>query len=151
MLGRLALIRGDQRQAYQQLRRAYRIRRESGERQNQINDLIWLARLRLAQGRAATALGHTRQGMTLLESLWDEVYIWEMPDVFMGHAEALAANGDLPQAHAYVQRAYATLMRFAAQIGDPAVRQIFFDYPTNARLVVAWERGWPLQDRQLGH
>jgi predicted ATPase/DNA-binding SARP family transcriptional activator len=150
-LGRLALIRGDQRQAYRQLRRAYQIRQESGERQNQINDLIWLGRLRLGQGRAAVALKYTRQAMTLLESLWDEVYVWEMQDVFMGHAETLAANGDLPDAQAYVQRAYATLMRFAAQIGDPTVRQIFFDHPTNARLIVAWERGWPLQGRQLGY
>jgi tetratricopeptide (TPR) repeat protein len=150
MLGRLALIRGDLCGAHRLLRRAYRIRGRSGERQNQINDLIWLARLRLLQGRAAAALRHTRRAMSLLESLWDEVYVWEMPDVFMGHAEALAASGDLPDAYASVQRAYTTLMRFAAQIGDPTVRQVFLDHPPYARLVAAWERGWPLQDRQLG-
>jgi DNA-binding SARP family transcriptional activator len=150
-LGRLALARGDLRTAHQLLRQAYRVRQESGERQNQINDLVWLGRLRLAQGRAAAALRHTRQAMDYLAALWEEVYLWEMPDILLGHAEALAANGDLAESHAYVQRAHTTLIRFAAQIRDPMVRQTFFEHPTNAHLVGTWERGWPLRDRQIGH
>ncbi|HET9223556.1 MAG TPA: hypothetical protein VFO07_13675, partial [Roseiflexaceae bacterium] len=150
MLGRLAMMRGDLREANRRLCRAYRVRRQCGERQNQVSDLVWLGRVRLAQGRPAAALKHTCQAMALLESLWEEIYVWEMPDVLLGHAEALAANGDLVESHAYVQRAHARMMRFTAQIRDPEVRQTFFEHPTNARLVAAWERGWPLQDLQIG-
>jgi tetratricopeptide (TPR) repeat protein len=151
MLGRLALSRGDLRTAHRYLRRAYLLRRETGERQNQVNDLVWLGRLQLARGRPAVALRYTCQGIKQLESLWEEVYLWEMPDILLGHAEALAANGDLCESRAYVQRAHATLMLFAAQIRDPAVRRVFFEHPTNAHLVAVWESGWPLKGRQIGH
>jgi len=144
-LGGMALSRQDLCEAEQQLCHAYRLRQESGELQNLISNLIWLGRLRLAQGRPAAALEHSSQAIAQLESLWGEVYVWEMPDVFLGHAEALAANGDIAGSKAYLQRAYDTLLQFAAQIQDPSVKQVFLSHPTNARLVAAWEREHLLQ------
>lgn len=131
--------RGDLYDAEQRLSHAYELRRESGEVQNQISDLTWLGRLRLAQGEPDAALKHTTQAIVQLESLWGEFYVWEMPDVFMGHADALAANNDGTHAKAYLQRARDTLVQFAAQIHDSSVRDIYLAYPVNARILAAWE------------
>lgn len=72
-----------------------------------------------------------------------------MPDVYRGHAEALVANGDAVGSHAYLRRTYDTLMRFAAQIRDPAVKEVFLAYPLNAGLVGAWKHCSPLESATL--
>jgi tetratricopeptide (TPR) repeat protein len=141
LLGRVALHDGDLPRAEHYLTRAHDLRQESGELQNQISDLVWLGRLRLAQGRPADALALTSQAVAMLDALWGEFWVWQMPDVFVAHAEALIACGDEPAAPAYLERAYATLMQFAAQISDPAVRDGLLAHPPYARVITAQETG----------
>lgn len=148
ILGRLALGRRDPRAAEELLRHACELRQQSGEIQNQISDLTWLGRLHLTRGRNTAALELTSQATTQLASLLGEFYVWEMPDVYLMHAEALAANGNAIAAQDYLQRAYDTLMRFAAQIHDPSVTQVFLAYPANVHLVATWKRGLPAARRR---
>jgi tetratricopeptide (TPR) repeat protein len=141
LLGRFALERGDLPEAERHLCHSRRLRREAGELQNQISDLTWLGRLRMAQARPDLALEHTGQAIAQLESLWGDFYVWEMQDVFLAHAEALAATGDATGARTYLQRAHETLMTFSAQIQDPEVRANFPAHKHNARIVAGWEAG----------
>lgn len=137
MLGRLTYARGALHEAEDRLAAAYRLRRASGEVQNQVSDLTWLGRLRLAQAEPAAALEYSGQAIAQLDGLWGEFYVWEMPDVLLVHAEALAANGDSASATVYLRRAYDTLMQFAAQIDSPTVKQEFLAYPPNAAVIAA--------------
>jgi tetratricopeptide (TPR) repeat protein len=140
-LGRVALDRGDLRLAEQLLQRAYQLRRESGETQNQISSLAWLARLRLAQGRAGEALDHMHEVAAQLAALSDEIYVWELQDVLLVHAEVLEANGDAAGARRQIEQAYATLMQIAEQITDAGVKQGFLSHPTSARIIAARDAG----------
>jgi hypothetical protein len=98
------------------------------------------------QGQGEAALAHTSQAIAQLESLWGEFWVWEMPDIFLGHAETLAASGDAAGARAYIVRAHDTLMHFASQIRDPSVRHSSLRH--YARVIAARETGqipplWP--------
>jgi DNA-binding SARP family transcriptional activator len=137
-LGRLAFRRGDLSEAGRWIDRAYELRLESGEVHNQISDLAWLGRLRLAEGDAAAALSHTAHGMSLLDSLQGEYWAWEMPDIYFVHAQALAANGVHDDAGRFLQRAYDCLIEFSAQIADPSVRESYLAFPTNEHIIAAW-------------
>ncbi|MCI0399101.1 MAG: AAA family ATPase, partial [Chloroflexi bacterium] len=141
LLGRLALGRGDMAGAARWLGYAAQSRQESGELSNIISDLAWLGRLSLALGQVIVALEHTGRAMAELEKVQGEVYVWEMPDVFMCHAEALAANGRQAEARVAVQRAYDTLMGFSKQIQDPRVKERFLSYRTNGRIISTWQTG----------
>ncbi len=138
-LGRAAIDRGELPKAEHYFKHAYQLRHEHGEIANEISDLHWLGRLRLAQGQPQAALAHTRQAIHQLETLPTDFYVWEVADVFFGHAQALAANGDADAAAVYFQRAHAELLRFAEQIDDPSVRASLFAYPLYARIVQAWQ------------
>lgn len=139
LMSRLLIRRGEYADAGIHLQRAYELRRESGELQNQISDLGWLGRLALARRDPARALEFTQRAMTQLDALWGEFYVWEMPDVFYTHAEALAANGELGLAAQAVERAYETLIEFAGQIQDAQVKHNFLTHPTNTRILKARE------------
>jgi tetratricopeptide (TPR) repeat protein len=121
------------------LNHAYQLRREYGELSNQISDLYWLGRLRLAQDQVQAALSYTQQAVNQLDALPTDFHIWELPEVLFGHAQALQANGKADEAAFYIQRAYGELMLFANQIDGPSVRQSFFDLPPNAQIIQAWE------------
>jgi predicted ATPase/DNA-binding SARP family transcriptional activator len=137
--GRLALLRGDLALAADRLGLALRLRQESGEVQNEVSNLAWLGRLHLAQGLPQSALDATRQAMDKLERLWGEFYVWEMPDVFMAHREALLAAGETGEARGYLQRAHETLRTFAGQILDEATREVYLAYPANEEVRRVWE------------
>jgi tetratricopeptide (TPR) repeat protein len=141
-LGRAALWRGDLAEAERLFQQAYQRRRQSGEAQNVVSDLAWLGRLRLAQGRAPEALQHTTAAVRQMEEAQGEYYVWETPDVYLCHAEALVAVGRNAEADAYIERAYQALQEFAAQINDPAVKQTFLAQWTPARIVQAAQTGW---------
>jgi tetratricopeptide (TPR) repeat protein len=120
--------------AAERLQQAWQLRLASGERQNQVSDLAWLGRLALAQGDTTAALQHTAQAIAQLDTFHSEFYVWEQPDVFMCHAEALAAVGQDAEALAMAHRAQATLHQFAQQIDDPDVLSQFMAYPLNGRI-----------------
>jgi tetratricopeptide (TPR) repeat protein len=141
LLGRLALGHGHVVEAEQRLRYALQSRRQSGELANLITDLAWLGRLSLAQDQPGTALEYTSRAIAELAKAAGEVYVWEMPDVFLCHAEALAANGRYPEARNALQRAYDTLTGFTQQIQDPQVKERFLNYRVNRRLIAAWQTG----------
>jgi DNA-binding SARP family transcriptional activator len=141
LLGRLALGRGHIVEADHWLRYAVQSRQQSGEVANLITDLAWLGRLSLAQGQPATALDYTSRAIVELKKVEGEVYVWEMPDVFLCHAEALAASGRHSEARSAMQRAYDTLMGFTQQIQNPQVKEHFLSYRANRRLIAAWQTG----------
>ncbi|MCB0196143.1 MAG: hypothetical protein KDJ65_29600, partial [Anaerolineae bacterium] len=147
LAGRIYLRRGQLDAAAEKLQHARQLRLTAGERQNQVSDLAWLGRLALAQGEIKTALTHTTQAVTQLDTFHGEFYVWEQPDVLMCHAEALAAAGNAAEALAVAQRAQETLHRFAQQIDDPHVLAQFMAYPTHARIETAVARqrisAWP--------
>jgi DNA-binding SARP family transcriptional activator/tetratricopeptide (TPR) repeat protein len=145
LLGRMELNSGELGAAEHWLHYAYQLRHKSGQAQNLISDLAWLGRLRLAQSRPAEALQSTSEALTRLEALREQVRVWETSDIFLCHAETLAAAGQEAQAKIYIQHAYQDLMQFAEQISDPQVKQNFLDAPLNVRIFTAREscRTWP--------
>jgi hypothetical protein len=141
LLGRLALGRGNLAEAERYLRYALQNRQQSGELSNQASDLAWLGRLLLAQEQPTAALDYTSQAMALVEKLQGEAYVWEMPDLFLCHAETLSASGDHAEAEVYIRRAYETLLQFAAQINDPQVKERFLAHPISTRVLSSWRDG----------
>jgi predicted ATPase/DNA-binding SARP family transcriptional activator len=140
-LGRAVLWRGDLAEAERLFQQAYQRRRQSGEAQNVVSDLAWLGRLRLAQGRAPEALQHTTAAVRQMEEAQGEYYVWETPDVYLCHAEALLAVGRNAEAGAYIERAYQALQEFAAQIKDSALKESFLLHWSSARIREARETG----------
>jgi tetratricopeptide (TPR) repeat protein len=138
-LGRVALDRGDYEQAEAYLDLAFERRHQTGERSNQISDLHWLGRLKLAQGDAGAALAYSKRAVDEINLLSTDFHVWEIEDVYYGHSRALAANGAGEEAAWYLQRAYGELVLFAQQIDEPEVRRSFFEYPVNAQIVQTWE------------
>lgn len=137
LLGRLALEAGDLPRAEHLFQSALALRRGSGESQNQIMDLVWHGRLRLAQGRPQEARVYTEQAMEQLAALGDDVFVWELPDVLSGHAEVLEANGDWDGAQRYKLLAHHALQTFVAQMGDPDVKAQYLSLRTNQRVIAA--------------
>lgn len=146
LAGRIYLRNGDLEAAERRLQQARQFRLASGERQNQVSDLVWLGRLALQRGEVTAAGHHTKEAMALLETFGGEFYVWEQPDVLMARAEALAAAGQTAEAYEMVQKAYVCLHQFAQQIDDPEVRACYLAYPLNARVetAVATQRIAPL-------
>lgn len=141
LVGRIYLRRGQLATAETHLRQAQQIRLASGERQNQLSDLAWLARLHLLRGDTTAALAHTAEMMAGLDAFAGEFYVWEQPDLFMCRAEALAAAGQPTAARAALQQAHDCLHGYAQQIDDPQVRDQFLAYALNARVETAVATG----------
>ncbi len=137
MLGRLALRAGQVTPAARYLETSYRVRLDHGEAQNTISDRAWLGRLSLAQGNAPEALERTTSAVASLKSIGNQTWTWEKSDIWLSHAEALAANHRTDEAHAALAEGHTVLAGFADQL-DPEDRAAFFSYHLNARLVAAW-------------
>jgi len=140
-LGRIRLRQGDLAEAERLFQHARSLRRQSGETQNLVSDLAWLGRLRLAQGRPAEALPETAAAVQQIEAAQGEYYVWETPDVYLCHAEALLANGRSAEAQTTIKTAYDALQQFAAQIGETAVKETFMAHWTSVRIIEAHETG----------
>ena len=149
LIGRIYLRRGQLDVAETYLCQAQQLRLASGELQNQISDMAWLARLHLLRGEPEAALALTADVVAGLALFHGEFYVWEQPDLFMCRAEALAANGQLATAQAALQQGLDCLYAYAEQIDDPEARTQFFAYSLNARLETAVATGnipiWPNQ------
>ncbi len=143
-LGRIAFDQGDLDRAEEWLLYAQRLRAVRHDVHGEVNDLAWLGRLQLARGRPTVALGYTTKAVGQIRVLAGEIYVWEAPDVWLSHAEVLAALGQRDAVHAALQEAYDTLQRFAAAIDDPSTRVGFLTHPTSARVINAWRDGTPL-------
>lgn len=137
LAGRIYLQRGELAAAEARLQQAQQLRLASGERQNQVSDLVWLGRLALAQNDTAVALENTAQAIAQLDAFQGEFYVWEQPDVLLCRAEALAAAGQQLAARVAAQQAHACLHQFAQQITDPDVLVQFLAYPLNVRVETA--------------
>lgn len=135
--GRIYLRQGQLTKAEECLQLARQIRLATGEQQNQVSDLAWLARLALAQNDNALADTLSAEAMALLAAFASEFYVWEQPDVLMSRAEVLSRMGHKQDALAVAQEAQATLHRFAAQIEDATVRQTYYCYWLNERIKTA--------------
>jgi hypothetical protein len=134
------LLAGDLNAAESYMVYAFELRQRMGETQNLINDLAWMGRLWQAKGLFAHALSQTTEAVVRLEAAREQVYVVDTCDMYMAHAEALAANGRLAESLVVLQQAYTELMQFAEQIQDPEVRQSYFRYLHIARIVEAWQR-----------
>ncbi len=132
-LGRLALQRGDLDEAETRFHYAYNLRKESGEPQNMVSDMACLGRLYLAKNNPQEALKYTGQAVAWVEAAQGALYIWEMADLYMCHAEVLEVMGE--ETAVYPQLAQKTLHYLANQISDPKIKADFFTYPTNAHIL----------------
>ncbi len=137
LAGRIYLRQRQLAQAEERLQLARQIRLATGEQQNQVSDLAWLARLAMAQNDNALADTLSAEAMALLAAFAGEFYVWEQPDVLMTRAEVLNRLGHEQDALLVAQKAQATLHHFAAQIEDATVRQTYFCYWLNARIETA--------------
>lgn len=125
LLGRRALAANNLVQAERWLHRAFDMRLRTGQLQNQVNDLAWLGRLCVARGEAEAALEHTTTAIERLTAA-KEVYIFETPDIYLAHAEALFAAGNRIAATSMRQQAQTALDDFARQIRDTAAQAAFY-------------------------
>ncbi len=140
-LGRTRLMQGDLAGAERWLQHAYGVRKQHGEAQNLVSDLVWLGRLSSARGEPDRALAYASEAVQRMEKMRKQARVWEAHDVFMFQAEALTAAGQNGKAKGTVRRARSNLVRFADQIRDPKVRQEFFAAPVNLRIIAAWDSG----------
>jgi tetratricopeptide (TPR) repeat protein len=140
-LGRFGLILGDLPAAERWLRHAQSMRERNGEFQNLVLDLGWLGRLSLARNDPDRALGFTLEAVRRMEELRNQTRVWETPDVYLCHAEALTAAGDPAKSKGFIRRAHHDLLKFAEQIRDPLVRREFFAAPVNGRILAASTSG----------
>jgi hypothetical protein len=140
-MGRIGLMRGDFSAAERWLLYARMMRERNGEAQNLVNDLEWLGRLSLMRGEPACALEYTSESVRRMEALQNRARVWETSDVYLCHAEALAAAGDPDKSKGFIRRAHHELIKFSKQIHDPRTRQVFLAASPNVRLLSAMESG----------
>ena len=118
--------------------RAYGLRQQTGERQNQVYDLAWSGRLRAALGRLDSALSYTTAAVRQMERATGDYFPWEAWDMYLAHAEVLAQKGRGRQALATVDVAYAALQSFLDQIRAPRLRRQVLDFEHSRHLATAW-------------
>ncbi|MCB9134495.1 MAG: AAA family ATPase [Anaerolineales bacterium] len=125
LLGRQAFYTGDLERAEIWFEEATRLRGKTGEQSNQISDLSWLARLRLARGEVETATELTTQAIQRMIELTPEAWVFEKWDVYRTHAAVLAARGYKASAAQYNQLADEAIASMADQTPDAATREGF--------------------------
>jgi predicted ATPase/DNA-binding SARP family transcriptional activator len=125
VIGRRAYFRGDVASAAEWLERSAAIRNGSTDIANMLSDLTWQARLLVASGDPVNAVQKTTQVITTIAHFHGEFYPIQAPDMYLAHAEALAANDDRVAAAVYASLALAELERFGEQIRDPEARAIY--------------------------
>ena len=118
LLGRAALQAGDGKEAETRLEEAARLRRDSGERANQVSDLAWLGRLRLARGDVSGALSLTERAVFEMATLKEEAWVFEAWDIYRAHAKVLATQGNPVEAARFEQLAREAEAWMAAQAPD---------------------------------
>ncbi len=141
VLGRLEFIDNQLDGAERWFQHALELRRLHVELTNQISDLAWLGRLRLVQGQIDQALTLTEEAIARLAAVQSEGQVWEVWDIWMCHAEVLAAVGKSAEAAEVLQRSHAGLLEFAAKISDLKIRQVFLHSFLNARILAAHSSG----------
>jgi hypothetical protein len=140
-MGRIVFQEDDLPGAERWFDHAHQCRQESGETQNLVSDLLWLGRLRLAQGRLEEAQDWVTTARTQLEIGAQDYYVYEGWDVYLGQAEVLDAQGHKAEAAASLHQAYHALLAFAAQIPAGDRRAVFLSARPLARLLAAHATG----------
>jgi DNA-binding SARP family transcriptional activator len=140
LLGQAAFRKGRLDEAESWYGRAYGLRQQTGERQNQVYDLAWTGRLRAALGQYQSALHYTTAAVRQMEQAAGDFVPWEAWDMYLAHAEVLAQNGREPEALSTLNIAYQTLQDFVGQIASAAIRRQVLAFEHSRFLVEAWER-----------
>lgn len=135
LLGRAALQAGDWTEAETRLEEAARLRRETGERANQVSDLAWLGRLRLARGDVPGALSLTERAVSEMETLKEEAWVFEAWDIYRAHAKVLVAQGNPEEAARFEQLAQEAEVWMAAQAPDEETWGKFWTWVEQMRLL----------------
>jgi tetratricopeptide (TPR) repeat protein len=135
LLGRAALQAGDWTEAETRLEEAARLRRDSGERANQVSDLAWLGRLRLARGDVSGALSLTERAVSEMATLKEEAWVFEAWDIYRAHAKVLTAQGNPAEAARFEQLAQEAEAWMAAQAPDEESRVCFWTWVKQMRLL----------------
>jgi tetratricopeptide (TPR) repeat protein len=123
---------------------AMRLRRELGQHSLAIDDLAGLARISLAQGDAAQALGQVEEILAWMEANGPEGIEYPL-QVYLTcyrvlRAEARGDTAAIERAHAILSTAHATLLEQAAHISDRALRRKFVEnVKANREIVALWE------------
>jgi hypothetical protein len=99
-----------------------------------------LGRLRLAQDQPA-ALALTTEAVERLERIQGRAYVFETPDMWMCHSEALAAAGRASEARHYLELAYRAIEAFEAQMTNAETRRRFRSLYLMDRIITAMEQG----------
>ena len=150
LLGQAAFRKGRLAEAESWYGRAFGLRQQTGERQNQVYDLAWTGRLRAATGRRRSGLHYTTAAVRQMERAVGDFVVWEPWDVYLAHAELLAQNGREGEALAALSTAHETLQAFGATIAAPALRQQVLAFEHSRHLLAAWRdrRLTPFHERQ---
>jgi tetratricopeptide (TPR) repeat protein len=111
------------REAEAAYREALRLARESGDRTEEIQDLFYLGRLLLAQGRLPEAEAVFRQGLAAAVESGSAEGRWSARE---GLGRIAAARGDLPGALAHLSAALDEIERVRAGLGRSGWRAGYF-------------------------
>jgi tetratricopeptide (TPR) repeat protein len=104
-------------------REALRLARESGDRTEEVQDLFYLGRLLLEQGRLGEAGEVFRKGLAVAEASGSAEGRWSARE---GLGRVAAAQGDLPRALAHLEKALEEIERVRAGLEQGSWRAGYF-------------------------
>jgi DNA-binding SARP family transcriptional activator len=151
LLGLTAFKDGRLEEAERRYEEAYGLRRRTGERQNQVYDLVYMGRLRAALGRLDSALGYTTEAVRQMERASGKFFPWEAWDMHLAHAEVLQQNGRGPEALERMRAGYETLQGFVEQVELPQHRRQIRESENAQHLIRAYESGSIVPFHQRRH
>jgi len=119
------------------LGQAQEIAQALGRKDIEVKSLSCRCLILLNQGRKIEALQASRRALELLGK-WGQI---ESPwEVYFRHSNALLANARTEEAKRYLQKAYKAIMKVAAALKDPAMRESFLkNKKANREIIEAWE------------
>ena len=104
-------------------REALRLARESGDRTEEVQDLFYLGRLLLEQGRLGEAGEVFRQGLAVAEASGSAEGRWSARE---GLGRIAAARGDLPRALSHLEKALEEIERVRSGLEQDSWRAGYF-------------------------
>ena len=151
LLGLTAFKNGRLEEARLWYEEAYGLRRKTGERQNQVYDLVYVGRLRAALRRLDSALMDTTAAVRQMEQAQDAYFSWEAWDMHLAHAEVLQQNGREKAALKRLGVAYRVLQDFLQGVQLPRHRQQIRQSENARHLIEAWQSGVIVPFHQRRH
>ena len=145
------LKKGHLDQAERWYSQAYGLRRQTGERQNQVYDLVYMGRLRAAQGQLSRALHYSTAAVQQMIAGRHSFFPWEAWDMYLAHAEVLRQSGNVQAARSAVDAGYQALQHFLQGVRKPAHRRQIRQSENAVHLLQARQTGQIIPFHQREH